>query len=528
VSAEAPERTRRLAASTALFSIATGLSRFVGLARETVAAALLGNGLQANAYVYAVSLPNTVRSLVADAALGASFVPVFNDLLHKGERERAWRVASTAMTLSAIVLTLASVAGMVFARPLLSLSEISGHQLDLAVRLAQVMFPTVLLLGLTGIVQAILNSFDEFFVPAFAPVLWNLVIIGFLVVGFTVDSFDTRVLLYATGTLVGTFVQLVVPLPWLRGRGGRLRFAFDIRDPAVRQILLLMLPVTLGLGLINVNQFFTTTFFAPLIDPERAGRAIDAAFRLYMLPQGMFSVAVATVLFPTLARLVAARDLPGLRGQIASGARQIVFLLVPSSILCAALATPIVRLLYQHGAWTASRTPATAACLAAFSVGLAANGVILLLNRSFFALQRPWLPTLVALGNLGLNTVLNLLLYHLGAWGLALAISLANLVAVVALWTLLAKAIGHLDVAGTLRQLATVLAACVPLVVVAYGLWRALDAALGRTTPAQLVSVGVATLGGAVAFWAGARALRIAEADLVAGLVRGRLRRARG
>ena len=138
------------------------------------------------------------------------------------------------------------------------------------------------------------------------------------------------------------------------------------------------------------------------------------------------------------------------------------------------------------------------------------------------------MPTLVAVGNLVLNVVLDLPpLPASASWGIPLATSFVNIVAVVALWTLLAKAIGHLDVVGTLRQLAAVLFACVPLVVVAYGLWRVLDAALGRTTPAQLVSVGVATLGGAVAFWGGARALRIAEADLVASLVRGRLRRAR-
>ena len=172
------------------------------------------------------------------------------------------------------------------------------------------LFPIVVLLGLSGVIVGILNTYDHFTVPALTPVFWNLAIIVGLVIGVPrVESENAQLYVYAGAILVGTLIQLLLPVPWLRGLDGRLQLVLDWRDPAVRRFFTLMLPVTLTLGLINVNAVIDTLFASRLIDPDLAPAAINAAFRLYMLPQGMFSVAVATVLFPALARL-AARERP--------------------------------------------------------------------------------------------------------------------------------------------------------------------------------------------------------------------------
>jgi len=234
-------------------------------------------------------------------------------------------------------------------------------------------------------VQAILNSFDEFVLPAIAPVFWNVVIIGFLLFAFTVDNLEQRAVILAIGTLIGTVVQTVIPLPALRGKGGTLRPLIDLKDPAVRRILILLIPVALGLGLANVNLTIST-YIATYVDPSYAPRAIDAAFRVYMLPQGIFSVAVSTVMFPSLARAVAARDFLRFRTSLQDGTRLIVFMLLPASAVIAVLATPIIQLLFQRGQWTADQTPGVAEALIAFAIGLALNGIILLLTRCFFAL----------------------------------------------------------------------------------------------------------------------------------------------
>ena len=168
-----------MAVSTALFAVATGASRLVGMLREAATAWIFTvQGESINAFTVAYQIPNLIRSLVADAALGAAFVPIFNELLTKGERDRAWRVASTVWWLSFAGLSAVTAIAMVLAPQLLALF---GYHGSLGVGLARVIFPTVVMLGLNGLQTAILNALDEFFLPAIAPVAWNLVIVGTLV-----------------------------------------------------------------------------------------------------------------------------------------------------------------------------------------------------------------------------------------------------------------------------------------------------------------------------------------------------------
>ena len=183
---------------------------------------------------------------------------------------------------------------------------------DLAVTLSRILFPIVVLLGVSGVVVGILNSYEQFSIPALTPVFWNLAIIIGLVVGVPqADSESAKLYVYAGSILVGTIIQVLLPVPWLLELDGRLHRLIDWRDPAVKQVFVLMIPVTLGLGLINFNAVIGTFFASRYIDPTISPSAIDAAFRIYMLPQGMFSVAVATVLFPAISRLAARGDMDG-------------------------------------------------------------------------------------------------------------------------------------------------------------------------------------------------------------------------
>jgi putative peptidoglycan lipid II flippase len=505
-----PGSSRRLARSTAIFSAATGLSRVLGLFREIVAANYFGARGSINAFTVAFQIPNLVRALVADAALSSAFVPVFGELLEKGERARAWRVASTVFWLFLLVvggLTALFVLVAPFLMPLLT-----TEYEDLTVVLSQILFPLVVLIGLFGIVTGILNTYGQFSIPALTPVFWNLAIIVGLVVGVPqADTEEGKLYVYAASIVVGTLIQLLLPLPWLRGLDGRLRLVLDVRDPAVRQVFKLMLPVMLGLGLINVSAVIGTVVAATWIDATIAPNAIDKAFRVYMLPQGMFSVAVATVLFPSLARLAARGDEDGFRDTVSRGLRQINFLLLPAAAASIVLAEPIVRLLYERGAFDPEETTVVAQCLAAFSVGLAFNGMMLMLNRGFFSLQQPWLPTFVALAVLVVNVALYAWLEKLGAWGIPLAISCANVVGVALLLVALRRRLGSLHVSATARSFLLVSLASVVLAAVSYAVWWALDEALGRSLPAQVASVGTALAAGGAAYLGAARLLRLRE-----------------
>jgi putative peptidoglycan lipid II flippase len=521
---EERDRRRRLAWSTAIFSLATGLSRVLGLVREMVVANYFGARGPINAFTVAFQIPNLVRALVADAALSGAFVPVFSELLEKGERARAWRVASTLFWL--LLLGLSAVTAVFILLAPLIVPPMTDAYDDLAVTLSQILFPIVVLLGLFGVIVGILNSYEHFSIPALTPVFWNLAIIAGLVIGVPrADTADGELYVYAASIVVATLIQLLLPLPWLLGLDGRLRLALDVRDPAVRRVFAHMGPVTLGLGLINVSAVIGTIFAAKLVDPTIAPNAIDKAFRVYMLPQGMFSVAVATVLFPTLSRMAARADIDSFRDTISLGLRQIAFLLVPAGVASAVLAEPIVRLLYQRGEFGPDQTPVVAGALAAFSLGLVFNGMMLMLNRGFFGLQAPWTPTWAALASLVLNVVLYAALYRVGTWGIPLAISLSNVAGAALLIALLRRRIGGLSLRGTLRTLVLVTLASAVLAAVSYGAWWILDETLGRSTPAQIVSLGAGLAAGGAAYLISCRLLGVRELETLLSL-RTRSRRA--
>src|ERR671932_1751367 len=258
------------------------------------------------------------------------------------------------------------------------------------------------MLTLSGIVVVVLNSFEHFSVPGLAPIVWNLIIIGSLVGLTPAFHGDDRVYAYAIGVLLGTIVQFLLPLPWLRGRGGRFTLNFEWRNPYVLRVLKLMLPVTIALGLINFDALINS-IFGTLVN-DQAPSAIDKAFRIYMLPQGLFSVAIATILFPTLSRFAARGALDDLRATMANGLRQILMLLIPSAALMAVLAAPITRLVYQRGAFDGAATDLVSQAMWVWALSLPANGISLLFSRTFFSLQRPWLNTALAVANLVINT----------------------------------------------------------------------------------------------------------------------------
>jgi putative peptidoglycan lipid II flippase len=521
---------RRHAVSAAIFAVATGLSRVLGLVREVVASYYFGAAGKINAFTIAFQLPNLVRALVADAALSSAFVPVFVELLER-DRKRAWRVASTLFWLMLLGLAALSALFILVAPWVIGIFGDPGHDRALAVGLSRVLFPIVALLGVSGIVVGILNSYEHFTVPAISPVFWNLAIIAGLALGVPqAKSMDTKLYVYAVSILIATFVQAFLPMPWLRGRDGRLRLVFDWRDPAVKTVFVNMVPVTLGLGLINVNAVIDMFFASRLIDPNLAPTAIQKAFLVYMLPQGMFSVAIATVLFPRLSRFASeARtggDLTGFRETVSVGLRQIAFLLVPAAVVSAVLAEPIVRVLFQRGHFLPNQTPVVASALAAFSAGLVFNGAMLMLNRAFFSLQSNWVPTWIALGNLFLNAVLDYVLGRwLGIWGIPLATAICNVAGAWALIVLLRRRLGSVDFVGVASTTTRVVAASAVVAAVAWFVWHPLDSALGRSFPAQVVSLGTALAAAVVAYTLGCRLLRVQELDSVLSL-RTRLRRA--
>ena len=517
---------RRIVRNTVIFSIATGLSRVAGLVREIVASSFFGTSGPFSAFTFAFQLPNLVRSLFADAALSAAFVPVFAELLEARRRREALRLASTLFFLILAVLGAITALFILLAPvivPPLTGPGFSSELDDLTVGLSQVLFPIVVLLGLNGLVVGILNSFEHFSIPAISPLVWNVVIIAVLVGARPLFDGPDEMYAYALGVLAGTAVQFAMALPVLRRVGFKLEFAFDWRDERVRRVLGLMLPVTIGLGLINFNLFINSALGSLVSD--QATRAIDAAFRIYMLPQGIFSVAIATVLFPTLSRFAARGDRDGLRALASNGVRQIFLTLIPMAVITLVLAEPVTRLVFERGEFGPASTDQVAEALFWFSFSLPFAGANLMLTRSFFSLQEPWIPTRLAGVTLAINAAVSLALYKpFGIGGIVIGTAVASAAMTVLQAAALRRLLGRLEGRVLLDGLLRMLVAAAALGGVTYGVWWALDDALGRSLAGQVVSVGTAIGLGLAVYAAAALALRIPEARQLEQALLGRLR----
>jgi putative peptidoglycan lipid II flippase len=453
---------------------------------------------------------------------------VFTDLLQQGKKREAFRLASTLFWIMLIALGVITAvfilaAGLII--PLFTGTTFNGSLNQLAEGLSQVLFPVVLLLGLNGLLVGILQSYDHFTIPAISPAVWNVVIIVLLVALHGQFHGGNQLYAYAIAVLAATAVQFAMAFGALSRIDFRLRFTIDWHDPRIREVFALMLPITIGLGIVNIDQLINSAF-GTLVN-NQAPRAIDNAFRIYMLPQGIFSVAVTTVLFPTLSRMAARADVGGMRRTLGNGMRQINLLLIPSAALLMVLAAPITRLVFQRGAFNSLSTHYVSTALLAFAVSLPFGGINLLLTRTFFALRRPWIPTRLAALNVVILVATSAALYKpFGITGIVLGTAFAN--AVMMVRQLNRMRIGfnrRLEGAQTLMITIRILVAAAIMAAIARGVWSLTDGVVGRSLPAQIISVGLALTLASAAYARLTLAMQIPEARQIEELVLARLRR---
>lgn len=508
------DRTRKLAWAAVIVAAATGLSRIAGLGREVLVAAVYGVDPELNTLISVSVIPNLIQQLFADAAISAAFVPVFTALLAAGRRERAFELATELLgfmcvAVGGIVVVLFAAAGPLASAVFPELTTTASGA-TLAAELLRILVPSVLFLSLAGVMSGVLYSLERFTMPAVVSIVWNLTIIGAIVL------LQGRIGVYAMawGMLVGTVLQVVLLRAALRGSGcsvvPRLRFA----DPELRRVLLLMVPITITLGMLNFNAL-VGTYFAQYVS-DRAAAEIGYAFRLYQLPQGIFAVTIGTVLFPSLSRFAAERRLEDFRATVSLGVRQMVFVSLPFMAWFFVMPDGFVRLVYERGQFGAEASDEVAAALAFFTLGLAFANANIMLNRAFQSLQRPWLPLYVGIGNLIVNVALCGLLYGpLGVKGITLSMALVSAVNFVALLVLLRREVGRVDGRRMASSVGRALLAAAALGGVSFAVWRVLGGLADGGFWGLLAAVLASVAAGALVYVVLARLLRLEELTLV-------------
>ena len=513
--------TRRqiLARITFWIMVATLGSRVLGFLREVQLAYYFGLSDMRGAFTVAFRIPNLIRTLVADAAISAAFIPVFTELLVKQSKD-TWKVASQMINVTFLALSGIVILCEIFMPQIIAFTTpgyVSNVELfQHTIHLSRIIFPIIVILGVGGIVVGVLHSLNYFTAPALAPIFWNIVNIVAVFLFAKTLGIDSA----AWGLLVATFVMLITqawPLiisPFLKPGAVLTQFRYSLhlglKDPTMQQIGFLMIPVTLSIGIININAL-VDNYFASLLGPDKVA-AIDSAFRLFQLPQGLFAIAIGTVLFPTLSKYVVQKDMKTYARTLGFGIREIFFITLPFVGWFMVLALPISRFCFERGAFTAQDSWLVAQALIYFSIGMCFTSANTLLNRGFYSLKKTWIPLYVGIFLIFLNAFLDWwLIQHFGYKGICLSTSLVSIFNFIALLILIKREVPDLHVSKILMTIFKIPLVTLLLAGISYFTWTTLDVAFGRSLLGQFGSIVLACSVGGIVYVGISLALRFDE-----------------
>lgn len=403
------------------------LSRATGVLRDIIAAYYFGTSPQMTAYRTAFQIVDLLYLVIIGGALGSSFIPVFIQVWERDGEERAWQVAGAVLTWALLALSLAS-AAIFAAAPWLVYAVYGGKgfepaTLDMIVHMARLFLLSPLLLGVGGLAMAALNARDRFTMPALAPSIYNLGIIGGAICAPWLGIWGM-----AWGVVVGAMLYVLVQLPALLGMGMRLRLGMGRRMTELGLVARQMGPRVIGQAAAHISVVATSALAARLTDGDAKVAGLIYAYQLMLLPYGIFSLSLSQVAFPRLARLVAEDRLDELAADVRRTLGTILWLTMPAMAGLLALGFPAARALFERGEFNALSLNYTTLALAGYAAALPAFAASEILIRTFYALQRTWTPVIVGMLQVALN--LSLGTWLLGTGGdigdLALAFSVAN------------------------------------------------------------------------------------------------------
>lgn len=455
----------RLARSAGTVGLATLSSRLLGLVRDAVQGHYFGTGAAADAFGVATRIPTLLRDLFAEGAMSAAFVPTFTRRLERHGRQDAFRLGAQVLNGLLVLTGVMVVLGIALADPIVrSYTQFTApDKLALTVRLTQVNMPFLMLIAVAATLMGMLNGLRRFFVPAMSPALLNVCFIActaILTPVFMRHGIEPAMAL-SIGMLTGGVAQILVQVPSLWREGYRHQWTLNAKDPGVREVLMLMGPGTIGVAAAQVNLFVNTVLAT---GQDGAVSALQYAFRMIYMPIGIIGVSVATAAIPEIARRASEADLPGMRATLSWGMRSMLMLSVPATVGLMVIATPIIELIYQRGAFSRESTRLVAQALFFYAPGIVGYSIVKIVSPCFYAMQDARTPITMSLITIAVNLVLNLVLNAwMGFTGLALGTAIAANVNAMLLLVALSRKIGGIDTRRILWSLGKICLAAVAM-----------------------------------------------------------------
>ncbi|OGP32125.1 MAG: murein biosynthesis integral membrane protein MurJ [Deltaproteobacteria bacterium GWC2_42_11] len=519
---------KKIIKAASIVGSATLVSRILGFVRDAVIAYAFGAGREADAFFVAYRIPNLLRRLVGEGALTVAFIPVFTDELAKGSREDARKLVSSAFTFLSIVLIILTIAGVIFSRHIVSLISPGFTDMPdksaLTISLAQWMFPFLFFISLVALSMGVLNSLKHFTAPAFSPVWFNVSIIFCALI--LTNYMNQPVYALAIGVVIGGFLQFAYQLPYLKRFGMLPRLSFDFSNKAIKKVVLLMLPSALGVAVYQIGVFITTRFASQL--PEGSVSYLYYADRIMELPLGIFGIAVATAVLPSLSEYAARDDRIKFGESLSFAIRLVMFISIPATVGLISLGTPIVSVLFQRGEFTGTDADGTVFALYFYALGLASFSGARIAASAFYALKDTVTPVMIAAASLIFNVVMSLILMGpLLHGGLALATTLASVLNFALLFIVLRKRVGGVDAKEILSSVAKVTLASLIMGMIVYNISLLTEWTAGGFSLWKSIFLCFAVIIGILTYLAGVYILRSPELLFLANIIKERVYRQR-
>ncbi|OLN30502.1 murein biosynthesis integral membrane protein MurJ [Desulfosporosinus metallidurans] len=513
--------TNRTLVKAAGFLMAAQLaSRILGFLRESLMAGFFGQGSTTDAYNTAFVLPDLLYWLLVGGVLSAAFIPVLSEYIAKGKEEEGWRVVSSVVNLIFLTLGLLIFVGLIFTPQFLRLMVpgfVKTGNIGLATNLTRILLIQPLFMALSGLTMGVLNSYKIFWPSALGTVLYNASVIFFGTI-LANPAKPNSISGFAFGVVVGAFVSFAVQIPSLRKVGVRYYPIIDWHNPGVRRIGALAVPIIISYSLNQIQVVVNNNFGSSLLPGSIT--AVWYSYRLFQLPVGIFALAIAVATFPTMTEQAALKHWDKLRQTISQAVRMVIFITLPISVGMIVLRYPLIRVLFQHGHFTAQDTLTTAIPLFYFALGISSQSVIQILPRAFYALQDTWTPVILGIISMAINILAMVLLVHpLAHGGLAFATTIAAFANMLLLFYVLRGRLGRID---GWAMFWTSVKSLVASLFMAFVIWvwsGWLTPLIGIRTMASVIILVTGTVIGVLVFAGMAKLLRMEEFTQTMGLV---------
>lgn len=503
---------KRVTRAAGVVGSATLLSRILGFVRDVVIAWFFGAGLASDAFFVAFRIPNLLRRLFAEGSLTIAFIPVFTEYLSRKGKKEAFALGRAAVRLLSVLLALTALLGIVCAPLIVWLIApgfaSSPDKQALTILLTRIMFPYIFFIGLVALAMGILNALGHFAAPALAPVMLNLAIITSALL--IAPRLAEPVVGLAIGVCVGGVLQLALQIPFLIRKGFDFWTKSRFWHPGLKRIGVLMLPAVFGAAVYQIN-ILVGTLLASLL-PEGSVSYLYYADRLVQFPLGIFAIATATAVLPSLSRQAADGDINALSETFAHAMKLVLFITIPSMVGLIVLREPIVALLFKRGAFDVRTTRLTAEALLYYGLGLWAFAAVRIVVSTYYALQDTKTPVRMAIMAICVNIVLSILLMGpLKHGGLALATSLASVVNLGLLIGALAKRLGPINWGSIVGSLAKTAIASSVMGGVVWIVAHTVLPSVGGSTITLLAGLAGVIVTGIVLYGLGSLCLKSAE-----------------